>query len=176
MKISQTEAVRGMPKISKPVNKLCGSCQHGKHVRASFKEKVHQSTLHPLEIIHTDLCGPARTRTLQGELYFMLFIDDFSRMSWVTFLKNKSEAFTKFKLFKAKVENESGRKIKCLRSDNGGEFTSGIFKNICDEEGIKRQYCTARTPQQNGIAERKNRTIQEAARTMFLEANLTETF
>ena len=129
-----------------------------------------------MELVHIDLCGPARVQTLEGELYFTLFINDYSRMTWVTFLKSKSEAFKKFKLFKAKVENESGRKIKCLRSDNGGEFTSGEFKSFCDEEGIKRQYCTARTPQQNGIAERKNQTVQEAVRTMLLEANLTETF
>ena len=101
----------------------------------------------------------------------MLFIDHFSRMTWVTFLRNKSEAFEKFKLFKAKTENECGQKIKCLHSDTGGEF-----KNLCEVNGIKRQYCVARTPQQNGIAERKNRTVQEAARTMLLEANLSETF
>ena len=97
-------------------------------------------------------------------------------MTWVTFLRNKSEAFEKFKLFKAKAENECGQKIKCLHSDNGDEFTSGEFQNFCEVNGIKRQYCVARTPQQNGIAERKNRTVQEAARTMLLEANLSETF
>ena len=107
-------------------------------MRPNFKVKVYQSTSHPLELVHTDLCGPARTKTLQGELYFMLFIDEFSRMTRVTFLKNKFEAFEKFKLFKAKVENESGHKIKCLRSDNGGEFTSGEFKIFYEENGIKR--------------------------------------
>ena len=82
-----------MPKISKHVNKLCGSCQHGKHVRTKFKMKVYESTSQPLEIVHIDLCVPARTITLQGDMYFMLFIDDYSRMTWVTFLKNKSEDF-----------------------------------------------------------------------------------
>ena len=105
----------------------------------------------------------------------MLFIDDYTRMIWVTFLKTKSEAFDKFKLFKAKVQNECGHKIKCLRSDNGGEFTLTEFKNFCEENVIKRQYCTANTPQQNGITERKNRTVQEAARTMLLEAKAAET-
>ena len=81
VKISQREVVRGMPKFSKPVNRLCGSCQHGKHVRTKFNIKVYQSTSHPLEIVHIDLCGPTRTKTLQGELYFMLFIDDYSRMT-----------------------------------------------------------------------------------------------
>ena len=104
-----------MPKVSKPANIFCGSCQYGKQVRAHFKAKVCQSTSCPLELVHTHLCGPARIQTLHGELYFMLFIDDFSCMTWVTFLRNKSEAFEKFKLFKAKTENECGQKIKCLR-------------------------------------------------------------
>ena len=106
----------------------------------------------------------------------MLFIDNYSRMIWITFLNTKSEAFNKFKLFKTKVENECGHKIKCLRSDNGGEFTLTEFKNFCEENGIKRQYCTTNTPQQNGITERKNRTVQEAGRTMLLEAKVAETF
>ena len=93
VKITQTEVVRGMPKVSKPVNKLCGSCQHGKQVRTNFKVKVYQSTSHPLELVHIDLCGLARTITIQGELYFMLFIDYFSKLTWVTFLKNNYKAF-----------------------------------------------------------------------------------
>ena len=120
VKISQTEVVRGMPKISKLVNKLCGSCQHENHVRTNFETKVYQAKSYPLEIVHTYLCGPMGTRTLQGELYFMLFIDDYSRMTSITFLKNKSMDFDKFKLFKAKVKKESWHKIKCLRSYNGG--------------------------------------------------------
>ena len=77
-------------------------------------------TSHPLEIIHKDLCGPTRTKILQGDHYFMFLIDDYTRMTWVAFLKEKSESFEKFKIFKAMVENEYGMKIKCLRSDNGG--------------------------------------------------------
>ena len=77
-------------------------------------------TSHPLEIIHTDLCGPIRTKSMQGDRYFMFLIDDYTRMTWVAFLKEKSEAFEKFKIFKAMAENESRMKIKCLRSDNGG--------------------------------------------------------
>ena len=74
-------------------------------------------TSHPLEIIHTYLCGPTRTKILQGDHYFMFLIDDYTRVTWVAFLKEKSEAFEKFKIFKAMAENESGMKIKCLRSD-----------------------------------------------------------
>ena len=70
---------------------------------------------HPIEIVHTDLCGPTRTKILQREYYFMLLIDDYTRMTWLTFLKEKSESFEKFKVFKEKVENETHIKIKCLR-------------------------------------------------------------
>ena len=104
----------------------------------------------------------------------MLFIDDFTRMSWICFLKEKLEAINKFKAFKTLVENERETKIKCLRSDNGGEFTSKEFDVFCETHGIKRQFSAARTPQQNEIVERKNKTVQEAARTMLNEAKLSD--
>ena len=107
---------------------------------------------------------------MQGDTYFMFFIDDFTRMAWVFFLKEKSEAFDKFKAFKTLVRNETEEKIKCLRSDNGGEFTSKEFDLFCETHGIKRQLFDAETPQQNGVAERRNRTVHEAARTMLNEA------
>jgi transposase InsO family protein len=123
----------------------------------------------PLELVHTDLCGPTRTQSLQGEKYFMFLIDDYSRMTWVTFLKEKYEAFEKFKEFKALVENKTNLKIKCLRSDRGGEFISNEFEEFCELHGIKRHFSAARTPQHNGVVERKNQTIQEMARTMLNE-------
>ena len=89
----------------------------------------------------------------------MLFIDDFTRMTWIFFLKEKSEAFERFKAFKILVENKTEAKIKCLGSHNGGEFTSKEFDLFYKNHGIKRQFSAARTPQQNGVAERKNRTV-----------------
>jgi len=108
-----------------------------------------------LELVHIDLCGPTRTQSLQGENYFMLLINDYSRMKWVTFLKEKSEAFQKFKSFKALVENEIDLKIKCSRSDRGGEFISNEFDEFCETHGIKRHFLAAITPQQNGVVEIK---------------------
>ena len=104
----------------------------------------------------------------------MLFIDDFTRMAWVCFLKEKSEAFKLFKTFKTLVENEKEAKIKCLRSDNGGEFNSKEFDLFYETHGIKRQFSTARTPQQKGIVERRNRTVQEDSRTILNEATLSD--
>ena len=93
----------------------------------------------------------------------MLLIDEYRRMTWVCLLNRNSEAFGCFKMFKELVENEIGSQIKCLRSDNGGEFTSDEFNKYCEEHGIKRQFSVARTPQQNGFAERKNRSAMEMA-------------
>ena len=95
-------------------------------------------------------------------------------MVWVVFLKEKLEAFDKFKAFKTIVENETKEKIKCLISENGGEFTSKEFDIFCETHGIKRQFYASITPQQNGVAKRRNKTIQEAARTMLSKAILSD--
>jgi transposase InsO family protein len=97
-------------------------------------------------------------------------------MSAVFFLKNKSESFENFKIYKEMVENEMDSKIKCLRSDNGGKFTSKEFMDYCSSHGIKRKFSVARTPQQNGVVERKNMTIQEMDRTMLMDSKLTDIF
>lgn len=150
--------MRDLPKLTKPSDTVCKDCRLGKQTRRSFKTKEYSSTMPP-ELVHTDLCRPTRTASMQGERYFMLLIDDYSCMTWVAFLKEKLEALEKFKAFKALVENEKGLKIKCLRSDNGGEFTSNGFVSFCEKFGIKRQFSAARTPQQNGVVERKNRSV-----------------
>ena len=106
----------------------------------------------------------------------MIFFDDSTRMMWVAFLKEKSEAFAKFKIFKNKVENESRVKIKCLRSDRGGKFTSREFNIYCEEHGIRRQLSSPNTPEQNGIAKRRKKSIAEAARAMLFENDVPTTF
>lgn len=106
----------------------------------------------------------------------MLLIYDYSRMTWVTFLKEKIEALDKFKAFKVMVENEMDIKIKCLRSNRGGEFTSNEFSIFCEDHGIKRYLSAPSTPQLNGVVERKNRTVQKVARTMMREENLPDVY
>jgi transposase InsO family protein len=162
VKVSKREAVREMPHIMKPTNTLCKHCQQGKQTKTRFKSKEY-STTKPLEIVHTDLVGPTTTKGLKDERYFMLLVDDYTRMIAICFLKNKLEAFENFKIYKEMVENEMDSRIKCLILDNGGEFTSKEFMDYCRNHGIKRQFFVARTPQQNGVVERKNRTVQEMA-------------
>ena len=144
-KACKYQAVRDLPDIKIPNNTICKSCQFGKQTRTNFPEK-EGSASRPLELVHTDTCGPFRKRTPRGEEYLILFIDDFSRFIWLGLMKHKDEAFEKFKSFKALVENESRYKIKCLRSERGGEFTSNEFFDFCEEHGIRREFSTAITP------------------------------
>ncbi|KAL4295260.1 hypothetical protein GQ457_12G032180 [Hibiscus cannabinus] len=140
------------------------------HVAAAEEEKNEESyaflTRRPLEIVHTDIAGPFDIPSLGGNRYYLTFIDDYSRKCWVYVLKEKSEALAKFKEFKAMVEKQSGKYIKILRSDRGGEYTAKLFEDFCKEHGIIHQLTVRYTPQQNGVAKRKNRTILDMARSM----------
>eukprot|EP00253_Pinus_taeda_P030608 PITA_30608 len=174
-KACKYQVVRDLPDIRILDNTICKSCQFGKKTRTNFPEK-EGSASRPLELVHTDICGPTRKRSHRGEEYFILFIDDFSRMCWIGIMKYKDEAFEKFKSFKALIENESDRIIKCLRSDRGGEFTSDEFFDFCEEHGIRREFLAARNPQQNGVVERMNRMVQQMARAMLDESGTPATF
>jgi hypothetical protein len=112
--------VKGLPCIQQPASS-CESCILGKHHKEKFVSCVSYREKDPLEILHTDLCGPMQTPSLTGCVYFMTFIDDFIRKTWLYLLKQNSEAFDVFKKFKSMVENESGQTIKILRSDRGGQ-------------------------------------------------------
>jgi transposase InsO family protein len=175
VKVSKRDLVREMPQITKPTNTLCKHCQQGKQTKTNFKSKEY-STTKPLKIVHTDLVGPTTTKGLKCERYFMLLVDDYTRMTAIFFLKNKSEAFENFKIYKETVENEMDSRIKCLRLDNGGELTSKEFMDYCSNHGIKRQFSIAKTPQQNGVVERKIRIVQEMAQTMIMDSKLTDIF
>ena len=170
--------VRGLPNSAtyqtQPIP-LCESCTINKLTRAPFKT-MSSHTWSKLHIVHTDICGPMKTASHQGSRYFITFIDDYSRRVWVYFIKEKSEAFAKFRDFKASVENYTGLKIKTLRSDRGGEYMSGAFTAFLQENGIRHQTTAPYSPQQNGVAERFNRTVVEMARTMLHDANLPDTY
>lgn len=124
--------VRGLPLIEKPDN-FCEGCILGKQHKEGFPSGKSIREKAPLEIVHSDLCGPMQTPSLAGSQYFLTFIDDFTRKTWVYFMKNKSEVFEKFRNFKALVENQSGLRIKFLRTDRGGEYISKEFLRFCRE-------------------------------------------
>jgi transposase InsO family protein len=129
-----------------------------------------------LELIHSDVFGPVHIPSLGKSVYYVSFIDDFSRNTWIYFLRKKSEVFDKFKEFKALVENQTEKKIKVLRTDNGGEFCGNEFEEFCKKCGIERQKNTPYTPQQNGVAETMNKTMMEKSRSMLSGAKLVREF
>ena len=163
--LKQKNMVVGLPQINRE-DKVCEGCIYGKMHRLPFPKTTWRAKA-PLELVHADICGPTRTTSIGGKRYFLLFVDDHTRMMWVFFLEQKSEAFSKFLQFKAAVEKESGHEIKTLRTDRGGEFIYKPFMEYCRTNGIKRQLTVRYTPQQNGVAERKNRTIVEMSRSMM---------
>jgi hypothetical protein len=170
------QEVKDLPRISKPQDSVCKPCQVGKLTRNQFKSKSPTSTEKPLQLIHMDLCGPSRQEGIGKENYFMLVIDDYSRLTWVSFHKEKAEAFEKFKIFKDLTKNQTGKRLKAVRSDKGREFMSSDFKEFCDKNGIKREYTILGTPQQNGVVERQNITLQQMAKSMMNEKNICQTY
>lgn len=153
----------------------CIICCEGKQTRLPFSTTGTRSK-RLLEIIHGDVCGPMEVMSIGGSKYFLLLVDDFSRMSFVYFIKSKSDVFQFFKQFKTSVEKQLGRKIKMFRSDQGGEFCGNQFESFLRDEGIIHQKTNAYTPEQNGLAERLNRTLVEKARCLLFDANLHKKF
>lgn len=154
---------------------FCEHCVFGKQTRVKFSTGIHK-TKGTVDYFHSDLWGPSPTISKGGYRYLLTFIDDYSRKVWVYFLKSKYEVLINFKQFKALIENQTGKKIKRFRTDNGLEFCSGEFNEFCKNEGIVRHRTVRRTPQQNGVAERMNRTLLERARCMRSNAGLGEEF
>ncbi|KAK2414224.1 cysteine-rich RECEPTOR kinase [Trifolium repens] len=159
------------------LNKLdfCDNCTLGKQHKVKFGVGVHKSS-RPFEYVHSDLWGPASVSTHGGGSYFLSIIDDYSRRVWVHIIKNKSDTFEKFKEWHTLIENQTGTKLKVLRTDNGLEFVSEQFNEFCRLKGIKRHRTVTYTPQQNGLAERMNRTLLERVRCMLLGAGLPKSF
>ncbi|TYK23235.1 Retrovirus-related Pol polyprotein from transposon TNT 1-94 [Cucumis melo var. makuwa] len=169
-----TELALDFPKLSEEISS-CKACHFGKQNRKSFPKSSWRAT-QKLQLNHTDVAGPQRTPSLKGSLYHIAFIDDFTRMCWIFFLKFKSEVAHVFWKFKERVENESGFKIQIVRSDNGKEYVSAEFDKFCEDSGIKHQLIASYTHQQNGVSERRNRYIMEMTRCMLHEKSLPKKF
>ena len=144
--------------------------------RNEFPSNPDKKKRDVLDLVHSDVCVPMQTRSLGGAFYFLLFIDDCTRYTWVYFLRRKSDVFEYFKEFRNMVEKQTEKSIKILRSDQGGEYKSGDFNKYCKDNGIVQQFTVPSTPQQNGVAERKNRTLVECARSMMKGKSLSNTF
>ncbi|GJW99592.1 putative ribonuclease H-like domain-containing protein [Tanacetum coccineum] len=148
----------------------------GKQLKASCKTKLVNSISRPLHMLHMDLFGPTNVKSLMKKSYCLVVTDDFSRFSWVFFLATKDETSWILKTFITEIENQLDHKAKIIRCDNGTEFKNSVMNQFCEMKGIKREFSIARTPRQNGVAERRNRTLIEAARTMLVDFKLPTTF
>ncbi|GJX01086.1 putative ribonuclease H-like domain-containing protein [Tanacetum coccineum] len=175
-KLVKGNLVRGLPSKIFQNDHTCVACQKGKQHKASCKAKSVSSISHSLQLLHMDLFGPTSVRSLNHKTYCLVITDDFSRFSWVFFLRTKDETSGILKDFIRQIENQLNQKVKTIRCDNGTEFKNRDFIEFCGSKGIKREYSNARTPQQNGVAERKNMTLIEAARTMLADSFLPNTF
>ena len=140
-----------------------------------FPKHVMSSTF-PLQLVHNDVWGPALVTSVLGYRFYVIFVDDFTRFTWLFLLKHKFEVFTVFLHFKALVKNQFGSTIKTLRTDGGGEYTSNHFKSFCLENGIQHQLSCPYSPQQNGVLERKHKQIVESGLSMLHQSKLPSSF
>nr|GEV71905.1 hypothetical protein [Tanacetum cinerariifolium] len=166
-KLLKGNLVRGLPSKVFENTHTCVACKKGKQHRASCKTKPVSSVSHPLQRLHKDLFGTTFVKSLNKKSYCLVVTDDYSRFTWVFFLSTKDETSPILKTFITGIENQLSLKVKIIKSDNGTEFKNQYLNQFCGMKGIKREFSVPRTPQQNGIAKKKNKTLIEAARTML---------
>ena len=191
--MSSKNVVQGLNlSTEKPKLNTCKGCIMGKAHRSQIPKSSSNKSTRLLELVHSDVNGPIETPSLGGSIYFVTFIDDYSRWTVLYTMKRKSDTFECFKKYHAYAERHTGSKIasinvarrvektkeqlKALRTDNGGEYISLKFKEYLESHGIQHQLTVAHTPQQNGVAERMNRTLMDSARCMLQSAKLTKKF
>ncbi|KAK1679320.1 hypothetical protein QYE76_040168 [Lolium multiflorum] len=170
------EHIVGLTDISFEKDRVCSACVAGKQLKKKHPIKSIVTTSRPLELLHLDLFGPSHYDTLGGSKYGLVIVDDYSRYSWVFLLKSKDETHREFITFAKKAQRTYESEIKAIRTDNGTEFKNYTMQEFVDDEGIKHEFSAPYTPQQNGVVERKNRTIIEMARTMLSEFNSPHNF
>ena len=161
-----------VPRFSTLSSLPCESCQLGKHTRVSFPKRLNNRAKSPFELVHTDVWGPCRTASTLGFQYFVTFIDDYSRCTWLFLMKNRAELFSIFQKFYTEIQTQFNISIRVLRSDNAREYFSAQFTSFMSHHGILHQSSCAHTPQQNGVAERKNRHLVETTHTILLHSNV----
>ncbi|GJU49665.1 retrovirus-related pol polyprotein from transposon TNT 1-94 [Tanacetum coccineum] len=172
--LTKLDLVDGLPKFKYGKDHLCSACERGKSKKASHPPKLIPSDYSKLELLHMDLCGPMRVASVNGKKYILVIVDDFSRFTWVYFLRSKDETPEIIKKFIAQAQLNYKAKVCKIRTDNGTEFKNATLKAYYEKLGIMQQFSIARTPQQNGVVERRNRTLVEAARTMLIFSRLPE--
>ncbi|GJU18712.1 putative reverse transcriptase domain-containing protein [Tanacetum coccineum] len=173
---SKKDIVTGLPKLKYVKDQLCSSCEMSKAKRSSFKSKVVPSSKGRLNLLHMDLCGPMRVASINGKKYILVIVDDYSRYTWTLFLRSKDETPKVLKDFLTMIQRNLQAQVITVRTDRGTEFLNKTLHAYFKEEGIEHQTSTPRTPEQNGVVKRRNRTLVEAARTMLSASKLPLSF
>jgi hypothetical protein len=159
----------GLTNVNFEKDRVCSACQAGKQVGVHHPHKNIMTTDRALELLNMDLFSPIAYISIGESKYCLVIVDDYSRFTWVFFLQEKSQTQETLKGFLRRAQNEFRLRIKKIRSDNGTEFKNSQIEGFLEEEGIKHEFSSPYTPQQNGVVERKNRTLLDMARTMLDE-------
>jgi transposase InsO family protein len=175
-KLLKVEHILGLTNVHFEKDRICSACQAGKQVGVHHPHKNIMMTERPLELLHMDLFDPIAYISIGGSKYCLVIVDDCSRFTWVFFLQEKSQTQETLKKFLRWAQNEFVLRIKKIRSDNGMEFNNSQIEGFLEEEGIKNEFSSLYTPQQNGVVERKNITLMDMARTMLEEYKTSDRF
>ncbi|GJV90187.1 putative ribonuclease H-like domain-containing protein [Tanacetum coccineum] len=168
--LARKNLVRGLPMLKYDKDHLCPSCQLGKSKKASHPLKTENTNTEVLHTLHMDLCGPMRTESINGKKYVLVIVDDYTRFGWVRFLRTKDETPQVIEKFIVKTQRALNATVRFVRTDNGTEFVNKTLDGWFESVGISHETSVPRSPQQNGVVERRNRTLMEAARTMLIFA------
>ncbi|GJS25229.1 retrovirus-related pol polyprotein from transposon TNT 1-94 [Tanacetum coccineum] len=171
--LSKNDIVNSLPKLKYVKDQLCSSCEMGKAKRSNFKTKIVPSSKGRLHLLHMDLCGPTPVESINGKKYILVIIDDYSRYTWTHFLRSKDETPEVLIDFQRMIQRGLQAQVINVQTDKGTEFLNKTLQTYFKKEGISHQTTIAQTPEQNGIVERRNRTLVEAARTMISACKLT---
>jgi transposase InsO family protein len=175
-KLLKGEHILGLTNVHFEKDMICSACQAGKQVGTHHPHKNIMTTDRPLELLHMDLFGPIAYISISGSKYYLVIVDDYSRFTWIFFLQEKSQTQETLKGFLRRAQNEFELRIKKIRSDNGTEFKNSQIEGFLEDEGINHEFSSPYTPQQNGVVERKNRTLLDMARTMLDEYKTLDRF
>ncbi|GJX70884.1 retrovirus-related pol polyprotein from transposon TNT 1-94, partial [Tanacetum coccineum] len=166
--LARKDLVRGLPRLKFEKDHLCSACQLGKSKKFSHRPKSENTNMEVLHTLHMDLCGPMRVQSIKGKKYILVIVDDYSRFTWVKFLRSKDETLEFVTNFLKQIQVGLNKTVRFIRTDNGTEFVNQVMSEYYEGVGIFHQKSVPRTPQQNGVVERRNRTLVEAARTMMI--------
>nr|GEX64624.1 hypothetical protein [Tanacetum cinerariifolium] len=170
--LSKNDIVIGLPKLKFVKDHLCSSCELGKAKRKSIQTKTTPSSKRRLQLLHMDLCGPVRVESINGKKYVLVIVDDYSRYTWTHFLRSKDETPKVLIYFLRLVQRGLHAQVRIVQTNKGTEFLNKTFHAYFASEGINHQTFVARTPKQNDVVKRRNRTLVEAARTMLSAAKV----